>query len=194
MFRAAEYFSMEAELSRMMRQTQVKHSSTEALPHLFLNTHPTELMDFKRLLLSLREIRRSRPKQPLTLEVHEAAAADLCTMKMLRLTLDDLEMKLAYDDFGAGQARLNELIEARPDYVKFDRKLITGLDGSDASRRQMVESLVGMCRQLGIVTLAEGVETDGEINACRQIGFELLQGYAIGRPAAPGANVGQAPK
>lgn len=189
MFRAAEYFRMEAELSRMLRHAELTHTSAESLPHLFLNTHPTELMDFKRMILSLRELRRMRPKQPLTLEVHEAAAADLCTMKMLRLALDDLEMKLAYDDFGAGQARLNELVEARPEYVKFDRKLIAGLDGSDSSRRQMVESLVGMCRQLNIATLAEGVETSGEADACRQAGFELMQGYFFGRPAAAGATV-----
>jgi EAL domain-containing protein (putative c-di-GMP-specific phosphodiesterase class I) len=174
---------MEAELSRMLRREELSTSSASELPHLFLNTHPTELADFKRLILSLREIRAARPNQPLTLEVHEAAAADLATMKMLRLVLDDLNMKLAYDDFGAGQARLNELVEARPDYVKFDRKLISALDKADHSRRQMIESLVSMCRQLGIVTLAEGVENAPEAEACRKIGFELMQGYHFGRPA-----------
>ena len=119
----------------------------------------------------------------MTLEVHEAAAADLTTMKMLRIALDDLQMKLAYDDFGAGQARLNELVEARPHFVKFDRKMITNLDKADAHRRQMVETLVSMCRQLGIVTLAEGVENAAEAEACAAIGFELMQGYHFGRPA-----------
>jgi EAL domain-containing protein (putative c-di-GMP-specific phosphodiesterase class I) len=183
MFLAAKYFQMEAELSRMLRREELTTSNPAELPHLFLNTHPSELGDFKRLILSLREIRSSRPEQPLTLEVHEAAAADLCTMKMLRLALDDLHMKLAYDDFGAGQARLNELVEARPDFVKFDRKLITGLDKSDAGRRQLLESLVQMCRRLGIVTLAEGVETAAEAKACREVGFELLQGFYFGRPS-----------
>jgi EAL domain-containing protein (putative c-di-GMP-specific phosphodiesterase class I) len=166
-----------------LRREELTTSNPAELPHLFLNTHPSELGDFKRLILSLREIRSSRPEQPLTLEVHEAAAADLCTMKMLRLALDDLHMKLAYDDFGAGQARLNELVEARPDFVKFDRKLITGLDKSDAGRRQLLESLVQMCRRLGIVTLAEGVETAAEAKACREVGFELLQGFYFGRPS-----------
>jgi EAL domain-containing protein (putative c-di-GMP-specific phosphodiesterase class I) len=96
-------------------------------------------------------------------------------------------MKLAYDDFGAGQARLNELVEARPDFVKFDRKLISALDKADASRRQMIESLVSMCRQLGIVTLAEGVENAPEAEACRSVGFELMQGYYYGRPGPLGA-------
>ena len=190
MFKAAEYFRMEAELSRLLRRIELTTTNQKEQPHLFLNTHPTELADFKRLILSLREIRSIRPKQPITLEVHEAAAADLNTMKMLRLALDDLKMSLAYDDFGAGQARLAELTEARPEYVKFDRKLISGLDKPGTSRQQMVESLVGMCRQLGIATLAEGVETAGEAKVCRDLGFDLLQGYFYGRPArsaTPGA-------
>jgi len=182
MFKAAEFFRMEAELSRLLRRTELSTSSSEAQPHLFLNTHPTELSDIKPLIKSLREIRAARPQQPLTLEVHEAAAADLCTMKMLRLVLDDLKMKLAYDDFGAGQARLAELVEARPDYVKFDRKLVMNLDKANVNRRQLVESLVKMCRQLGIVTLAEGIETAAEAQVCRLIGFELMQGFYYGRP------------
>lgn len=184
MFRAAEYFQMEAELSRLLRKAGLNVSCEFAQPHLFLNTHPTELVDLKRMILSLREIRRGRPHQPMTLEVHEAAAVDISTMKMLRLVLTDLNMKLAYDDFGAGQARLNELVEAKPDFLKFDRKLICGIDEVGTHRQQLVESLVKMSRQLGIVTLAEGVETAGEADACRRIGFELMQGYFFGRPAA----------
>lgn len=183
MFKAAEYFRMEAELSRLLRRAELSGSCRNDQPHLFLNTHPSELTDFKRLILSLREIRGVRPKQLITLEVHEAAAADLSTMKMLRVALNDLNMSLAYDDFGAGQARLAELVEARPEFVKFDRHLISGIDKQGASRQQLVETLVGMCRQLGIVTLAEGVETAGEAQVCKQLGFELLQGYYYGRPA-----------
>jgi EAL domain-containing protein (putative c-di-GMP-specific phosphodiesterase class I) len=192
MFLAAEYFHMEAELSRMLRRAELDTSCSAALPHLFLNTHPCELDDVKRLILSLREIRSARPLQPITLEVHEGAVADLSTMKMLRLVLDDLNMKLAYDDFGAGQARLNELVEARPHYVKFDRKLVSGLDSSHASRRHLIQSLVNICHELGIVTLAEGVETADEAEACRQVGFELMQGFFFGRPlqkTLPGTTV-----
>src|SRR5204862_2962779 len=67
MFQAAEYFHMEAELSRMLRHEELRASSAVELPHLFLNTHPSELTDIKRLILSLREIRNARTRQPLTL-------------------------------------------------------------------------------------------------------------------------------
>ncbi|MDX1944774.1 MAG: EAL domain-containing protein [Pirellulaceae bacterium] len=184
MFRAAEYFQKEAELSRLLRLAGLACTDPETQkPHLFLNTHPAELRDIKPLLLSLRDIRRMRPEQQITLEVHEAAAVDLATMRMIRMALDDLGMGLAYDDFGAGQARLHELVEARPDFLKFDRQMICGLDSAGADRRQLVESLVQISRQLGIATLAEGVETAGEAQACRSVGFQLMQGYFYGRPA-----------
>ncbi|HEY2410939.1 MAG TPA: EAL domain-containing protein [Pirellulaceae bacterium] len=182
MFQAAEYFQMEAELSRMLRREELTTTSETVLPHLFLNTHPAEMADFKELVVSLREIREKRPTQPLTIEVHEKTAADIGTLKMLRMVLDDLNMKLAYDDFGAGQARLHELVEARPDFVKFDRQLVMNIDKAASGRRQLVESLVKMCRQLGIVTLAEGIETAAEATVCRDIGFELMQGFYYGRP------------
>ena len=123
MFQAAEYFHMEAELSRMLRREELTTTcATDAAASVFEHAS-LRAGGFQATDLSLREIRAARRGQPLTLEVHEAAAADLATMKMLRLVLDDLNMKLAYDDFGAGQARLNELVEARPDFVKFDRKI-----------------------------------------------------------------------
>jgi EAL domain-containing protein (putative c-di-GMP-specific phosphodiesterase class I) len=127
-------------------------------------------------------MRQDNPDQPIALEVHEACAVDAPTIKMLRLVLDDLGMQLAYDDFGAGQARLHELVEARPDFLKFDRKLIAGLDSATPERLQMLQSLVEMCRQLEIMTLAEGIETAGEARACRLMGFQLMQGYFFGRP------------
>ena len=73
---------------------------------------------------SLRDLRVKFPDQPITLEVHEAAATSPQMMKQLRQTLDALDMKLAYDDFGAGQSRLVELATVCPDVVKFDIKFI----------------------------------------------------------------------
>ncbi len=184
MFKAAEFFQKEAQLSRMLRTEALRQSGLTRQQHLFLNTHPAELQDLKHLIVSMQEIRRENPDQALTLEVHEACAMDAATIKMLRLVLDDLGMHLAYDDFGAGQARLHELVEARPDFLKFDRKLVAGLDTAATDRVQLLASLVRMCRQLGIMTLAEGIETPGEAEACRRIGFELMQGYYFGRPTS----------
>lgn len=185
MFKAASYLNKEVELSRMLRVEALalipgKFCET----HLFLNTHVAELRDLAGLIVSMRDIRRAYPERPITLEIHEAAAVDMTAMKMLRLALSDLSMGLAYDDFGAGQARLAELVEARPDFLKFDMKLIRNLHEAHSGRRRMVGTLVSMARDLDIITLAEGVESQAEVDACKELGFDLQQGYYFGRPAS----------
>jgi EAL domain-containing protein (putative c-di-GMP-specific phosphodiesterase class I) len=183
MFRAAERLKLEAELSRMLRHEGVAQAAIiGATPHLFVNTHPAELADAPSLITSLRAIRRRHPDQEITLEIHESAVANTATMKMLRAALCDLNMRLAYDDFGAGQSRLCELVEAHPDYLKFDMHLIRGIDEAPVERQKLLAALVKMTGELGIAPLAEGVETQGEAKFCRAIGFDLFQGYFFGRP------------
>ena len=104
-------------------------------------------------------------------------------MQTLQESLQELDIRFAYDDFGAGQARLAELVVARPDYLKFDISLIRDIDNADESRRRMMDSLVRMVRDLGINALAEGIETAAEAEACIDLGFEYAQGYYYGRPA-----------
>jgi EAL domain-containing protein (putative c-di-GMP-specific phosphodiesterase class I) len=182
MFKAAGYFNLESELSTLLRSNALDLVAGRGSPHLFLNTHPAELKDLGKLVLSLREIRRLHPTPLITLEIHEAAIADITSIRMLRLALRDMNMGLAYDDFGAGQARFSELIEARPDYLKFDMKFIRGIHQAPASRQQLLATLVKMANDLGIIALAEGVETEPEAEVGRQMGFGLFQGYLFGRP------------
>jgi EAL domain-containing protein (putative c-di-GMP-specific phosphodiesterase class I) len=101
----------------------------------------------------------------------------------LRSELRELNIGLAYDDFGAGQTRLSELIEAPPDYLKFDISLIRNLDSASPERRRTLESLVNVALDLGVNPLAEGIETEGEAEVCRQLGFLTAQGFYFGRPA-----------
>jgi EAL domain-containing protein (putative c-di-GMP-specific phosphodiesterase class I) len=193
MFLAASQLNLEAELSRMLRTAGVERGlQTLNAPNLFVNTHPAELTEFG-LLDSLREMRAKFPDQPVTLEVHEAAIVDVDKMKELRGVLDDLDFHLAFDDFGAGQSRLVELIDVHPDFVKFDIRLIHGVDSAPQRQLQMIGSLVQMTRELSIVPLAEGVETEGEHETCLKLGFELGQGYYYGKPASAHENLNEVP-
>ena len=97
--------------------------------------------------------------------------------------LKSMGLKFAYDDFGAGQSRLNELAEVPPDFVKFDMSLIRNIDRAQGTKQKMLSRLVHMVADLGSTSLAEGVETEGEAVVCRQMGFKLCQGYLTGRPA-----------
>jgi EAL domain-containing protein (putative c-di-GMP-specific phosphodiesterase class I) len=103
-------------------------------------------------------------------------------MSALQRGLDEIDMTLAFDDFGAGQARIAELAEVRPNYIKFDRSMIKNLHAADASRLRVVAGLVAMVNDLGITSLAEGVETAEERDACVAAGFVLSQGFYHGRP------------
>ena len=84
-------------------------------------------------MFSLRELRELEPRRPLVLEIHEAAVTCGDEMKQLRAALADLQIGLAYDDFGAGQARLVELVDVPPDYLKFDMKLVQNLESARSS-------------------------------------------------------------
>lgn len=187
MFSAAALLDLEGELSRILRDEGVRLAEAlPATPLVFLNTHPAELQDQALLENSLRELRRAFPDAALVLEIHEAAATSVQQMRSLRGVLNELGMKLAYDDFGAGQARLAELSDCPPDFLKFDIQLIRGIDSASAERQRMLASLVRISADLGIVSLAEGIETAAEHAACRRLGFVYGQGFRYGTPATAG--------
>ena len=185
MFQAAEQLNLEVELSSLLRWEGIRIGrGLPESPELFVNTHPKEIEDIRGLIQSLRQLRKMDNRVPMVLEIHEAAVTRRDDMHSLAAALLDLVIRLAFDDFGSGQARLAELVEAKPDFVKFDISLIRSIDAADKNRRQLLESLVQMVRDLNICALAEGIETEPEAIACREVGFDLAQGYYFGRPAS----------
>ncbi|RZM12514.1 MAG: EAL domain-containing protein, partial [Sphingomonas sp.] len=88
----------------------------------------------------------------------------------------------ALDDFGAGYAGLSLLTELKPDLLKIDMALIREIDLS-ATKRAIVGAVVTLAHDLGIVLLAEGIETAEELAVVRSFGIDLCQGYLLGRPA-----------
>ncbi|MDB5725835.1 MAG: hypothetical protein JWQ16_2589 [Novosphingobium sp.] len=87
----------------------------------------------------------------------------------------------ALDDFGAGYAGLGLLGKFQPDLIKLDMELIRDLD-TNLPRRLIVESVVRLCEKLGIVVIAEGIETTGEYHALCELGVRYFQGYLLARP------------
>ena len=92
-----------------------------------------------------------------------------------------LGLGVALDDFGVGFAGLKLLYDSKPDYVKIDRFFVDGID-RDVRKRAIATSLLGYAHALGILTIAEGIETEAEFYTCRDLGFDFAQGYLIGRP------------
>ena len=180
MFQAASRLNLEAELSRTFREQGVKVGSSLDTP-IFVNTHPVEF-ETEAFLRSMEEIRKRYASQKIVVEIHETAVTNPGMMYEIKFVLDQLDIKLAFDDFGAGQARLIELGEIRPDYMKFDIKLVRGIHGAAPSRQEVLVRLVELVLGLGIIPLAEGVETAEEHETLHQMGFVLGQGYFYGKP------------
>ena len=188
MFSAAAVLDLEAELSRILRYEGVKAADIPGDPLLFVNTHPAELLEPALLEFSIRELIQMAPPDRLVLEIHEKSVTCVSQMRDLQEALCDLGVKLAYDDFGAGQARLLELVEVPPDYLKFDIGLVRDIDTASSSRQKMLATLVGTARELDVATLAEGVETEGELQVCTDVGFDYIQGFVFSKPAVARAH------
>jgi EAL domain-containing protein (putative c-di-GMP-specific phosphodiesterase class I) len=88
----------------------------------------------------------------------------------------------ALDDFGAGHAGLNLLAKFQPDIIKLDMELIRSLDAS-LPRRIIIDAVVKMCATLDVTVIAEGIETDAELDALRAMGVRYIQGYLFAKPA-----------
>lgn len=183
LFEIAAVVGAEARLSRMFRRRgSIDCRRLPAELIYFFNTHPAELRE-DGLLGSLRQLRADNPQLKLVLEIHEASITEPASMARLQISLRDLGIGLAYDDFGAGQTRLGELAAAPPDYLKFDRSMIEDIDRDSGSRGQLLAALVKMAGELGIRSIAEGIERQAEADACVALGFELGQGFLFGVPA-----------
>ena len=89
---------------------------------------------------------------------------------------------VALDDFGSGFSALGVLRELPIDVVKLDRAFVGGLE-TDRQTRVILESVLRIASTLGLRTVAEGVESDAELTILRELGCDMAQGYAIGRPA-----------
>lgn len=187
LFRIAESVTHKAaELSTLMRDCGIEQAVQKTAgqtPCLFMNTHPEELKHLPELVKSLEEARRLYPTQRFVLEIHEDAVTDVKVLRQLSDNLERLNIQLAFDDFGAGQARLMEMVDVPVAYVKFDIALIRGLPSAPPSKQKMVAALAKMTKDMGISPLAEGVEDQDEFNLCKQMGFDLIQGYYFGKPA-----------
>jgi len=190
LFGAAEAIGLAGELSVAFRNKAIEAAAELPDPsRVFVNTHPSELQDQEALLSSLEPLLVTPPPFAVVLEIHESAVTDVVSLQGLRRELDRLHIGIAFDDFGTGQARLVELAEASPHFLKFDVRLIRDIHLMP-KKQDIVRTLVRLVLDMGIVPIAEGVERQEEAAACRDLGFVYGQGYLFGRPA-PAAEHGE---
>jgi EAL domain-containing protein (putative c-di-GMP-specific phosphodiesterase class I) len=150
----------------------------------FVNLHPLDLTD-PAILDPQAPLSRFAPR--VVLEVTERASLEGVAEVPSRVQrLRMLGYRIAIDDLGAGYAGLTSFAALTPDVVKLDMALVRGLD-RDPVKQKLVGSIAQLCLDLGILVVAEGIETEGERDAAMVAGCGLLQGYLIGRPSRIGS-------
>lgn len=121
----------------------------------------------------------------LTIEVLETVAArsddDVIVTNLARIA--QLGCGIDLDDFGTGQASISNIRRFAVRRIKVDRCFVTQSD-TDPEQKKMVAAILSLCEQLGLDTVAEGVETPGEHATVAQLGCGHVQGFGIARPMA----------
>ncbi len=105
----------------------------------------------------------------------EKAAIDL--MRQFK----QLGARILLDDFGTGYSSLSQLTRLPIDVIKLDRSFITGID-QNFQAQSLVRSVLGLARAFGFTVVAEGVETEREMQFLRDIGVDYAQGFFYARP------------
>lgn len=122
------------------------------------------------------------PPARLCLEITESALMDDPDIALEHLRqLADLGIKLSIDDYGSGQASLAYVKDLPVHELKIDRAFVAGVDRLPKNAA-IVRSTILLCRELGLSVVAEGAETQSEIDWLARNGCDIVQGYGIAKP------------
>ncbi|MFK3587402.1 EAL domain-containing protein [Lactobacillus sp. 23-2] len=106
-------------------------------------------------------------------------------MQSFEITERDLHalgFKFWMDDFGSGYSSLNGLYEYDFDLIKIDMKFVQHLDDNNGANRKLMRSLVTVAKEMDILSLTEGVETEEQYAFVKQIGCDKPQGFLLAKP------------
>ena len=125
------------------------------------------------------------PRDYMHVEITERVLMEASNSAMTGLkALRDAGIPVGLDDFGTGFSSLSYLQQFPLDFVKIDRSFVAGLT-RDGSRGAVVAAIVGLSHALGLFTVAEGVETNGQLTSLRSLGCDRAQGFLFARPKEP---------
>jgi len=179
LFAAAVEHNCTGELGRMLREMAIADVPNEKL---FVNIHPAELNE-KWLVQPNDPI--FQHNEELYLEITESIPLShfhLC--QSILSEVRDRGVHLVVDDLGAGYSNLKYIADLHPRVVKLDRGLVAGLK-INSRLFKLVSGIVVMCRDLGAMVVAEGIETVDELQSVIAAGAHFGQGYLLARPAFP---------
>lgn len=145
--------------------------------YLSLNVSPETLLKG-----SVASVLEGYPLERLMLEVTEhTSVSDYSPMNSVLEPMRRRGLRLAVDDAGAGFASFRHILKLQPDVIKLDVSLIQKID-TDTGCRALAAALIRFAAETGSKIVAEGVETDAELQTLRELKVNKVQGYLLGRP------------
>lgn len=122
------------------------------------------------------------PVDRLTFEMVETEETTPGHLARIVKTYREIGFRIALDDYGTGHSGLLRIAELRPDTIKVDRQLVTGV-AEDKMRQAITRVILQLCNETGIEAVFEGVETEAEARALADLGARYMQGFLFARPA-----------
>lgn len=151
---------------------------------LFLNFTPSSIFKPKFAVSETKALAEENgvPFTSLVFEVTEAEKVrDVDNLKNIMNEYRAAGAKVALDDLGSGYSSILHLADLRPDYVKLDQGLVRGAH-KDQVRGVLLKAISDAAHELGILVVAEGVETAEDLKFCMDIQSDLVQGYYLAKP------------
>ena len=108
---------------------------------------------------------------------------DIDTTTHTLFRLKDMGVRISIDDFGTGYSSLSYLKRFPIDELKIDRSFVAGLN-DDADNLAIVRTIIALGKALKLDVVAEGVETEAQLEFLRAMGCDRAQGFLLGRPRA----------
>ena len=182
-FAVAEELGRTVELDRRIR-SEIPALAANAPPNavFFVNVAPSSLTDDD---LYSPDAPLSGIAERVVLEITERSSLDHVDRLQERTNnLRALGFRIAVDDLGSGYSGLTSFSTLNPDIVKFDMDLIRDIHLSP-TKAKLLQSLAAVCRELGVVSVAEGVETEEELAHLLGVHCPLFQGFLFSRPGRP---------
>lgn len=185
LFSAAKEHGLSLEIEMLCRQIVLEcYARQKLLGKLFLNVSPEALTDpsFKNgQTLGYMEQLGILPEEVVIEITENQPTFDFQAMHDALLHYRGMGFKIAIDDLGEGFSSLRLWYELRPEFVKIDMHFVQGVN-TDPQKLQFLKSIQQIAESCGSHVIAEGVETEAELAAVRDIGIALGQGYFIARP------------
>lgn len=127
---------------------------------------------------------RKAPPGRVVVELTEhQPVADYSSLRSETNALQELGLRIAIDDAGAGYANMKHILKLAPDFIKLDIELTRDID-RDPVKAALTGALTDFANRIGASIIAEGIETRAELDKLRELGIPYGQGYYLGRPKA----------